>query len=149
MLFVGSFERQLDDKGRLALPAAFRDRLGEHCYLAKGLDKCITVVPLATFEAEAELMAAKVRNGEMERNQLRALSSSAGLVSLDKQGRVNVDEQLRLYADLRPGDAVTVAGSFDRLELWAPRRFAAVNGDGTDVLAGREFPAPKRRGPST
>lgn len=136
MLFVGAFERQLDDKGRLALPAAFRDRLGEHCYLAKGQDKCVTVVPSATFEAEAEAMAARVRNGEVSRNQLRALASSAILVSLDKQGRVNVDEQLREYADLALGEPVTVAGSFDRLELWAPQRFALVNDDGTGDLAG-------------
>ncbi|MEQ1703209.1 MAG: cell division/cell wall cluster transcriptional repressor MraZ [Ilumatobacteraceae bacterium] len=136
MLFVGAYERPLDDKGRLALPATFRDRLGEHCYLAKGQDKCVTVVPSATFEAEAEAMAARVRNGEVSRNQLRALASSAILVSLDKQGRVNVDEQLREYADLALGEPVTVAGSFDRLELWAPQRFALVNDDGTGDLAG-------------
>ena len=136
MLFVGAFDRQLDDKGRLALPATFRDRLGEHCYLAKGQDKCVTVVPSETFEAEAADLAARVRNGEVSRNQLRALASSAILVSLDKQGRVNIDEQLREYAGLLAGEAVTVAGSFDRLELWAPERFSAVNDDGTGDLAG-------------
>lgn len=136
MLFVGAYERQLDDKGRLALPATFRDRIGEHCYLAKGLDKCVTVVPAATFEAEADLLAARVRNGEVSRNQLRALASSAILASLDKQGRVIVDEQLRAYADLHPGAPVTVAGSFDRLELWAPERFQTVNVEGTGDLAG-------------
>ena len=136
MLFVGAYQRQLDDKGRLALPATFRDHLGGHCYLAKGQDKCVTVVPSATFEAEAEAMAARVRTGEVSRNQLRALASSAILVSLDKQGRVNVDEQLREYADLALGEPVTVAGSFDRLELWAPQRFALVNDDGTGDLAG-------------
>lgn len=138
MLFVGAFDRQLDDKGRLALPATFRDRLGEHCYLAKGQDKCVTVVPSETFEAEAADLAARVRNGEVPRNQLRALASSAILVSLDKQGRVNIDEQLREYAGLLAGEAVTVAGSFDRLELWAPERFSAVNDDGTGDLAGTD-----------
>lgn len=136
MLFVGAFERQLDDKGRLALPATFRNRLGEHCYLAKGQDKCVTVVPSATFEEEAEVMAAHVRLGDVSRNQLRALASSAILVTLDKQGRVNVDEQLRDYAGLQLGEPVTVAGSFDRLELWSPQRFTLVNDDGTGDLAG-------------
>ena len=139
MLFVGAFDRQLDDKGRLALPAAFRDRLGEHCYLAKGQDKCVTVVPAATFEDEAEAMAARVRSGEVNRNQLRALASSASLVSLDKQGRVNIDDQLRQYAELQLGETVTVAGSFDRLELWSPQRFARVDDDGTDDLAGTDL----------
>ena len=136
MLFVGAFERQLDDKGRLALPATFRNRLGEHCYLAKGQDKCVTVVPASTFEAEAAAMAARVQAGEVSRNQLRALASSAILVSFDKQGRVIIDEQLRTYADLALGEAVTVAGGFDRLEIWRPERFALVNDDGTGDLAG-------------
>ena len=61
MLFVGAFERQLDDKGRLALPAAFRDRLGDFCYLAKGHDKSVTVVPGPTFEEEAEIDLDTVR----------------------------------------------------------------------------------------
>jgi len=139
LLFVGAFERQLDDKGRLALPATFRDRLGEHCYLAKGRDKCVTVVPAATFEAEAEAMAARVQLGEVSRNQLRALAASANLVSLDKQGRVNVEEQLRDYAELPLGAPVTVAGSFDRLELWAPHRFSLVSTDGTGDLAGGDL----------
>lgn len=136
MLFVGTFERQLDDKGRMAVPAAFRSRLGEHCYLAKGQDKCVTLVPAATFEQEAEDMALRVRSGEVNRNQLRALASSATLASLDKQGRINVDEHLREYAELQLAEPVIVAGSFDRLELWSAQRFALVNADGTGDLAG-------------
>jgi MraZ protein len=136
VLFVGAFERQLDDKGRLALPAAFRVRLGEHCYLAKGPDKSVTVVPAATFEAEAEQMAARVRAGEQTRNELRALAASAVLVALDKQGRVLVDEALRAYAGLRTEGKVVVAGSFDRLEIWSPDRYAQVDEAGTEAMAG-------------
>lgn len=136
MLFVGAYERNLDDKGRLALPAPFRDRLGERCYLAKGLDKCVTVVPAAVFEHEAATIAAQVRSGEVTRNQARALAMSATLVSLDKQGRVNVDEQLRAYAELATASTVMVAGNFDRLEIWSTDRFARVNDEGTGHLAG-------------
>ncbi|MFZ4719640.1 MAG: division/cell wall cluster transcriptional repressor MraZ [Ilumatobacteraceae bacterium] len=136
MLFVGAFERQLDDKGRLALPAAFRDRLGEHCYLAKGLDKSVNVVPAATFEEEAAHMAARVRNGEVSRDVLRALAASAELVTLDKQGRVKIGDALRLYADLPLAGGVIVAGSFDRLEIWSPTRYEQVNLAGTESMAG-------------
>ena len=136
MLFVGAFERQLDDKGRLALPAAFRVRLGEHCYLAKGPDKSVLVVPAATFEAEAAEMRAREKSGEVSRNALRALAASASLVTLDKQGRVGIEEQLRSYADLSFNTPVIVAGSFDRLEIWSPERYARVNADGTDSMAG-------------
>ncbi|MBI4935857.1 MAG: cell division/cell wall cluster transcriptional repressor MraZ [Actinobacteria bacterium] len=136
MLFVGAFERQLDDKARLALPAAFRDRLGEHCYLAKGLDKSVSVVPAETFEEEAAVMAARVRNGEISRDVLRALAASASVVALDKQGRVKIDDSLRQYAGLSLAGPVVVAGSFDRLEIWSPDRYARVNAAGTDSMAG-------------
>jgi MraZ protein len=136
VLFVGAFERQLDDKGRLALPAAFRVRLGEHCYLAKGPDKSVLVVPAATFESEAGEMRAREKAGELSRNALRALAASASLVTLDKQGRVGVEEQLRAYADIAPNSPVIVAGSFDRLEIWSPERYARINAEGTDSMAG-------------
>ena len=44
-MFVGAHERQLDDKGRVALPATYRAHLGEHCYLVKGTDMCVDVIP--------------------------------------------------------------------------------------------------------
>jgi MraZ protein len=136
VLFVGAFERQLDDKARLAVPAAFRDRLGEHCYLAKGNDKSVTVVPAATFEEEAAIMSARVRNGEVSRDVLRALAASASLVTLDKQGRVKIDDSLRDYAELSVSGTVVVAGSFDRLEIWSPDRYARVDAAGTESMAG-------------
>lgn len=140
VLFTGTFERQLDDKGRLALPANFRKLLGERCYLAKGLDQCVTVVPAAVFAAEAAEMTARVRNREVPRNQLRAVAFSAFPVALDKQGRVTLDEQLREYADLKVGQPVVVTGSFDRLEIWSPERYAAENAAGTAGLAGSTMP---------
>lgn len=137
-MFVGAFERQLDDKARLALPAAFRDRLGEHCYLAKGLDKSVSVVPAATFEDEAAHLSARVRAGEVSRDVLRALAASASLVTLDKQGRVKIDDSLRQYAGLALSATVVVAGSFDRLEIWSPERYARVDAAGTESMAGEE-----------
>ena len=136
VLFVGAHERQLDDKGRLALPAAFRDRIAGHCYLAKGPDKSVTVVPAATFEAEAASMLERVQRGEVSRNELRALAASAVMVTLDKQGRVNLDEGLRDYADLPTPGPVMVQGSFDRLEIWTLDRYHAVNDAGTEARAG-------------
>ena len=140
VLFVGALERQLDDKGRLALPATFRDRLRDQCYLAKGRDKCVNVVPADVFKAEAQAMAARVEAGDVPRNQLRALAYSATAVQLDKQGRVTLDEDLRAYADLSVGKPVVVAGSFDRLEIWSPVRYARVNNAGTGGLAGNDEP---------
>ena len=137
MLFVGTHERQLDDKGRLALPAAFRAHLGEHCYLVFGDDQCVNVVPSATFEQMAEQLMARVERGEVSLQRQRAVSSSATLVTVDKQGRVSIDEKLRAYAGLATEQRVVISGNFRVIELWSPERFAQVNEAGTSDLAGQ------------
>lgn len=136
MLFVGTHERNLDDKGRVALPAPFRSHLGEHCYLVKGLDKCVSVIPADVFEAEAAYLDERVKAGEISRNEARAVFYSASLATFDKQGRITIDDQLRAYGELELGRPVKVAGSRDRLEIWSAERFDRVNSDGTGQLAG-------------
>lgn len=138
MFFVGTHERNLDDKGRVALPAPFRSRLGEHCYLVKGLDRCVSVLPAEVFEAEAAYIDERVKAGEISRNEARALFYSASLGSFDKQGRITIDEQLRTYAGLTLGQSLVVAGARDRLEIWSTDRYARVNTDGTGRLAGND-----------
>lgn len=136
MLFVGTHERQLDDKGRLALPASFRTHLGEHCYLVFGDDQCVNVIPADQFETMAEQLMARVERGEASRQRQRAVASSATLVAVDKQGRVTVDERLRTYAGLRTDERVVVTGNFKLIEIWAPETFEQINDEGTNDLAG-------------
>jgi MraZ protein len=135
-MFVGAHERQLDDKGRLALPAPYRAHLGEHCYLVKGTDKCVEVIPSEAFEQFGRELIAKVERGELTLNRQRALASSAVLAAVDKQGRINIEEKLRTYADLALETQVVVAGNLIRLEIWSPDRYARVDAEGTDDLAG-------------
>ncbi|MCU1503652.1 MAG: mraZ [Ilumatobacteraceae bacterium] len=136
VLFVGTHERQLDDKGRLALPAAFRALLGEHCYLAKGPDKCIEVIPAETFERDAMEAMDAVRRGDATRNTRRSLAGTASLVTMDKQGRVKLDDALRTYAEIPLEHQVLVTGNFDRLEIWEPERRRRIETAGDDELAG-------------
>ena len=79
----------------------------------------------------------QVERGEASRQVRRALSSSATPVTVDRQGRIKVDEPLREYAGLVPEQKVIVAGNFDRIELWSPENFALVQDTGTSELAGR------------
>jgi len=137
-VFVGVHERQLDPKGRLALPAAFRPRLEPRCYLAFGRDKCIDVLTAEAFERVAEEMLEKVRSGEMDRNQQRALAANTLEVTIDAQGRVNLDEKLREYAGISLGSRVVVAGSFDRVEIWDPERHDRNISAGTEQIAGAD-----------
>ena len=135
-MFVGVHERQLDPKGRLALPAAFRPRLEPRCYLALGRDKCVDILTVDAFEAVAADVLEKVRRGEVDRSEQRALAHNAFEVAVDAQGRINIEEKLREYAGLEPGSRVVVAGSFDRVEIWEPSRHERVSTAGTSQLAG-------------
>jgi len=136
VLFVGTHERQLDDKGRLALPASFRSILGERAYLAFGSDQCIDVIPAEVFETMAEQLMEKVDRGEVSLQRQRAVSASATLVTVDKQGRVPIGEDLRSYAGLRTEQRVVVTGNFKRIEIWAPERHERIHAVGTSELAG-------------
>ena len=60
-MFVGAHDRQLDDKGRVALPATYRAHLGERCYLVKGTDKCVEVIVHAGSPAMSSVPSASIR----------------------------------------------------------------------------------------
>ena len=135
-MFVGVHERQLDDKGRLALPSAFRTLLGDSCYLVIGEERCIDVMPRDAFEEMASELMRQARNKEISLNRQRALAHSAALVSLDKQGRVTLDEKMRTYARLSPSSRVVVSGNFDRAEVWSAELYDQIAAAGRGELAG-------------
>ena len=135
-MFVGVHERQLDDKGRLALPSAFRPLLGESCYLVVGDDRCVNVQSRVDFEVSARDVMERVRSGELPLARQRALAHSATLVTLDKQGRITIDEKLRSYARLEPGSKVIVSGNLDRAEVWSAEHYERIAADGRGLMAG-------------
>ncbi len=137
-VFVGVHERQLDPKGRLALPAAFRPRLEPRCYLAFGQGKCVDVLTAEAFDQVAQELMQKVRAGEIDRNQQRALAANTIEVTVDAQGRINLDEKLRAYAGLALNSRVVVAGSLDRVEIWDPERHDRITEAGTQQIAGAD-----------
>ena len=137
-MFVGRHERQLDPKGRIALPATFRPRLEPRCYLAFGRDKCVDVLTAEAFDALAAEMLAKVSRGEVDRNEMRALASNTVEVQVDAQGRVNLEEMFRAYAGLSLGSKVVVTGAFDRVEIWDPNRHERIAAEGTEKIAGAD-----------
>lgn len=136
MVFTGIHERQLDPKGRLALPAAFRPRFEPRCYLTLGENRCIDVLTAEEFERVVTDLVDKVRRGELDRNAQRALAHNTFEAAIDAQGRVMLEEKLRDYANLTLGSKVIVAGSFDRVEIWEPARRERHIGAGTVRVAG-------------
>jgi len=137
-VFVGVYERQLDERGRVALPSSYRGELGDHCYLFFGDDGCVSIRSVDTFESEAADMVAKAKRGEVSRNRLRAFASSASQATIDKQGRVTLDARLREHAGLEPQAAVVVLGNIDQIELWDPEAHRRNEMAGQHEIAGGE-----------
>ena len=133
--FVGMHERQLDPKGRLALPASYRPRFEPSCYCVLGSANCIGVLTPAESQAVVSKMIAAVEAGERSSTELRAMAANMIEVPVDKQGRILLDERLRSYAGLELNSRVIVAGAFTRLEIWEPSAFEAMQQAGQSKIA--------------
>jgi MraZ protein len=135
VLLVGTHDRRVDEKGRLALPAQYREHFGERCYVTRGRKKCLDVIATGQFEQVAADLLDGVKRGEVSETRLMAVAASAVLTSIDRQGRVLVDEKLRQYAGLQADQSVVVSGRLDRLQIWAPERFANIDASNIDDLS--------------
>jgi MraZ protein len=118
-MFFGFHERQLDAKGRVALPAAYREELGERCVLVFGESRCLEVHPADVFEARARELRDAVKRNEATITRQRGLAHSATYVPIDRQGRITIEERLRDFAHLGLSSKVIVTGNIDCVELWS------------------------------
>ncbi len=130
--FVGNFEHNLDDKGRLILPAAFRPKLADGAVITS-LDHCLAILPSDEFDRMADRLEVQVADGEVDVNALRAFASQADEVVPDSQGRVRLLPHLREIAGL--DRQVIVTGALRRIEVWSPDRWREVSPAGTEKLA--------------
>ena len=134
--FVGTHERQLDPKGRLALPAAYRPRFEPSCFCVLGSRHCVAVLTAAESRQVVGDMIAAVDRGERSEEELRAMAASMVEVDVDRQGRILLDERLRRYAGLELNTKVVIAGAFTKLEIWEPATFEAITSAGQERIAG-------------
>ena len=134
-MFVGVHERQLDERGRVALPSAFRGGLGDHCYLFFGDDGCVSLRDEEAFVEQARELIDQVKRGEASRDRQRAFASSAVEASIDKQGRITLDPRLREHAGIEPNAPVMVLGSLDQIEIWEPEAYRASETVGQNEIA--------------
>jgi MraZ protein len=115
-MFIGEYQHNIDDKGRLAVPVKFRDDLAKGAVVTRGLDNCLFLYT----EVEWEKLATKLASLSIAQANSRAFSrlmlSGAMDVKIDKQGRVVLPDYLRKYAGI--GKKVVVAGLYNRLEIW-------------------------------
>jgi transcriptional regulator MraZ len=115
-VFLGTHTPRLDEKGRLILPAKYRDELAGGVVITKGQERCLYVFPLEEFGRMTEAMRTAPVTRKDLRDYSRVLFASAFDEVPDKQGRVTVPPSLRTYAGLER-DCVVI-GANTRMEIW-------------------------------
>ena len=132
-MFLGTFTQKLDDKGRLILPAKFRDQLGDGLVITRQQERCLAVWPTAVFQAEVERAAAGPSTSRGVREYQRMVASGASDESPDSQGRVVVPPSLRQYAGL--SKEIVVIGAINRLEVWDAAKWAEYSAEKESAFA--------------
>lgn len=116
-MFMGEYQHSVDAKGRLIVPAKFREALGEMFVVTRGLDNCLFGYPMNEWRKLEE----KLKDLPMTKKDTRAFArfffSGASEVEIDKQGRINIPSTLITYAHLEK--ECVVLGVSNRIEIWA------------------------------
>jgi MraZ protein len=122
-MFLGQFYHNLDDKGRLTVPARFRDLLvPEGAYIMQGFDHNLVVLPSRSFESLSHRINSMSMTDPMARLLRRLLFSSADRVDVDRAGRILIPQFLRDANGLQ--NSVVVVGNGDYFEIWSPEEWA-------------------------
>ncbi len=115
--FLGEFDHTMDSKGRVSLPARFRDIISDAFYITKGLDNGLFIFPEWAWQNIIEKLM-EIPLQDYQRSRMRqAFLSGVVEANLDKQGRVMINPKLREYAKLKKDVVITGAG--DRIDIYA------------------------------
>ena len=115
-MFLGTYEPKLDDKGRVILPARFREDMEGGIVLTRGQEHCIYAFPAQEFEQMTVELRRAPLSSKQARDYIRVLLSGASKEVPDKQGRITLPPDLRKYAGL--DRELTVIGAGSRAEIW-------------------------------
>ncbi|MDN5767550.1 MAG: division/cell wall cluster transcriptional repressor MraZ [Humibacillus sp.] len=115
-MFLGTHTPRLDEKGRLILPAKYRDQMSDGLVVTRGQERCLVIYPMEAFVKVTEGMQAVPTTNRSARDYLRVFLSGASDEVPDRQGRFTIPANLRQYAGL--DREVTVIGAGSRLEVW-------------------------------
>lgn len=115
-MFMCEYNHTLDAKGRLIMPAKFRETLGDVFVVCKGLDHCLYVYSNEDWEQFENQLANLPLTNKEARQFVRFFLSGASQVEVDKQGRILLPTSLRTFAGLDKD--VVLAGVGHRVEIW-------------------------------
>ena len=120
-MFMGEYNHTIDAKGRLIIPAKFRETLGEEFILTRGLDGCLSIYPMDEWESFEEKLKALPLTDKNARAFLRFFVAGATSCELDRQGRILIPSALREFAGLEK--EVVLTGNLTRIEVWSKERW--------------------------
>ncbi|HVO28933.1 MAG TPA: division/cell wall cluster transcriptional repressor MraZ [Candidatus Paceibacterota bacterium] len=115
-MLLGEYQHNLDTKGRMAIPAKFREKLSAGAIITRGIDNCLFVFANAEWENLAQKLVALPLSQANSRAFVRLMLAGASDVELDAQGRILIPDYLRKYAGLKK--TTVVAGLYNRIEIW-------------------------------
>ena len=124
-MFMGEYQHSIDEKGRMIIPAKFREALGASFVMTRGLDQCLFVYPMEEWTT----LEKKLKSLPLMKSDARAFTrfffSGATECELDKQGRVNIPQNLRQHAGLAK-DTIVI-GVSNRVEVWSKDKWESYN----------------------
>ena len=128
-MFMGEYTHSIDAKGRIILPADFRQELGVTFIITKGFDKCLFLYGQQAWEE----LAAKLRSLPISKPEARAVNrvffSGARTLECDKQGRFLIPANLRNHAEIALKQDVILTGVDNRIEVWSKDNWNVYNGE--------------------
>jgi MraZ protein len=135
-MFLGQFQHAFDEKGRLMIPARYRDELEGGAYITQGFDRCLMVMTGNYFKQVYDSLSSMNLADPSTRLLRRLILSNAYPIEADKVGRVLVPQNLRQFAGLS-GEAI-VAGQGEYFEVWTPEAWEAQMKQIQDVEANNQ-----------
>lgn len=115
-MFIGEYQHNMDAKGRVAVPAKFRNKLSGGAIVTRGLDKCLFLFSVEEWEKLAEKIISLPLTQSNSRAFSRLMLAGAADCEIDAQGRILVPDYLRKYANIEK--EVIIAGLYNRAEIW-------------------------------
>lgn len=120
-MFMGEFQHNIDTKGRLIVPAKFRESLGEQFVVTRGMDGCLFGYPMSEWVQLEEKLKEMPLAKKDSRTFVRFFYSAATECEIDKQGRINIPLTLRTHAHIEK--ACVIIGVSNRIEIWDEARW--------------------------
>ncbi len=120
LMYTGEYNHTIDTKGRMIIPAKYRESLGERFMVTRGVEHNLSVYDVTQWEDYVARLSSLPGNGDA-RKMIRFIVAGAVEAEIDKQGRILVPANLREWAGISKD--VVLAGVIDHIEVWSKERY--------------------------